>query len=130
MEPKLFMFDRVSAGTGMSPSVEIYNDTNGFKVNASLMPSEAEGHRYVALVGTRVLCQLMFQQGPVRDNGINGLTNEALLAILIHRTEILDTQFPCVENKLALESMKDALWAFNERTNKRIARGVEGTLAP
>ncbi len=55
----------------------------------------------------------------------DGTTNEELLEVLIDRTEFLDAKFPCAENKIALESMKNALFAFNLRTNKRVAQGVE-----
>ena len=58
----------------------------------------------------------------------HGTTNEELLVILIDRTEYLDGLFPCEENKSALEHMRAALEAFNARTSKRIARGVEGKL--
>lgn len=69
-----------------------------------------------------------FQDGPIPANGVNGLTSEALLAILIHRTETLNGQFPCDENELAILHMKKALEAFDARTAKRRARGVEGQL--
>lgn len=67
-----------------------------------------------------------FQDGPIPANGVNGVTNEAMLAILIHRTETLNAQFPCDENELAILHMKKALAAFDARTAKRKARGVEG----
>lgn len=57
----------------------------------------------------------------------NGWTNEALLAVLIHRTKILDGQYPSTFNKLAIDNMSTALLAFNERTASRVSRGVEGT---
>jgi hypothetical protein len=59
---------------------------------------------------------------------VNGLTNEVLLAILIHRTEALDAQYPCDENKEGIEHMKKALEAFNKRTANRKDRGVEDQL--
>ena len=56
---------------------------------------------------------------------VEGTTNEELLQVLIHRTKILDSQFPCHENKQALVKMEEALMWFNERTAKRTAQGVE-----
>lgn len=73
------------------------------------------------------LGELRFQNGPIPANGVNGWTNEAVLAAVIDRTERLNAMFPCEENARAIESMKDALQAFNERTAARKARGVEGT---
>lgn len=67
-----------------------------------------------------------FQDGPIPANGVNGVTSEAMLAILIHRTSTLNANFPCEENELAILHMKKALDWFNTRTAKRKARGVEG----
>ena len=69
---------------------------------------------------------LGFQDGPVKVHGVNGITNESLLAILIDRTRILNSEFPCAENEAALVGMMAAQAAFESRTNARIARGVEG----
>jgi hypothetical protein len=56
---------------------------------------------------------IKFQHGPIKEAGVNGITNEALLAVLIDR--------------VALVHLKKALEAFTERTLNRIERGVEGT---
>lgn len=68
---------------------------------------------------------LHFQDGPAAE-GVNGLTNEALLKVLIHRTKILDSQFPSEHNKQAIAALESALAALNARTADRQARGVEG----
>jgi hypothetical protein len=87
------------------------------------------GHSYYADINagasSRPLALIDFQNGPIREVGTNGFTNEALLAILIHRTETVNKQFPCEENELAIKRMKEALEAFNQRTANRKARGVE-----
>ena len=67
-----------------------------------------------------------FQNGPVPEMGVNGLTNEMLLTILIDRTEILNDKFPCIENGMAISYMKQSLEWFNKRTENRIKRQVEG----
>lgn len=85
------------------------------------------GHYYEIGTKEASLQAVAFQNGPVPEAGVNGVTSEALLAVLIHRTEELNKNFPCEENERAIEHMKDALAAFEERTAKRIARGVEGT---
>lgn len=69
-----------------------------------------------------------FQDGPISDLGVNGVTSEALLKILIHRTKILDENFPSVFNKQAILHMESALKEFNKRTEERRARGVADTL--
>jgi hypothetical protein len=45
--------------------------------------------------------------------------------MLIDRTTILNTKFPCIENDTALYHLGAALRWFNERTTKRVAQGVE-----
>lgn len=90
-----------------------------------------EGHDYDVYFNPEnnpliTLAEIRFQNGPVSSCGVNGVTNEDLLVVLIHRTGILDGKFPCEENKVAIEHMQKALDAFNARTTNRIARNVEG----
>lgn len=73
-----------------------------------------------------VCIPVVFQRGNPAEFGPNGWTNEALLSVLIHRTEVLDAQFPCNENKQAIRHMRDAMFAFGLRTAERKERGVEG----
>lgn len=108
--------------------MRIYTDKNGLAVNAISGTSEGvnvEGHLYQVLAGVEPVA-IWFQRGGVSENGVNGATNEALLAILIHRTQHLDAKFPCDENKIALRHMREALAAFESRAAARIERGVEG----
>jgi hypothetical protein len=72
---------------------------------------------------------LRFQNGPVDHdgNGVNGITHEALLAVLIDRlTDFQTGPYACEENKLALDSLVAARSALHSRTLLRQARGVEG----
>ncbi len=55
-----------------------------------------------------------------------GVTNEALLAILQDRLEGFQAgEFPCQENQVALEAVREAQAALHRRTLDRIARRVE-----
>lgn len=72
--------------------------------------------------------EILFQNGPIKEFGVNGVTQEALLAIVIDRLRAFQAgPFKCVENELALQKVEDALWQLQERTKTRIARGVEGS---
>lgn len=73
---------------------------------------------------------LRFQKGPIGEFGVNGITNEVLLEVLINRTQKLNALFPCIENRNAIAAMNEALGWFNSRTAARQAQGVEGTNAP
>jgi hypothetical protein len=68
----------------------------------------------------------------MREDGdkIDGVTNEEVLSVLIHRLEALDKKFPCFENEMALSSLKGALSWLNARTEERTKRKVEGTHKP
>ncbi|MCA4232772.1 hypothetical protein [Acinetobacter baumannii] len=114
---------------------EIHTDHNGVSVTHQLfVDPEKEGdeptnlpagHFYDVITGDTIT-PIHFQNGPVKENGVNGVTNEALLAIVIHRTKILNDKFPCDENKRAISYMENALALFEQRTKDRQARGVEG----
>ena len=110
-----------------SPLPNIHSDRNGLTVFASENESTV-GHLY-NVIGPRLLAEVTFQNGPVKTHGVNGATSEAYLAILIHRTEVLNAQFPCKENEEALTYMRAALQSFESRTANRLGRGVEGTAA-
>lgn len=74
--------------------------------------------------------EIRFQEGNPAD-GINGLTNEVLLAILEDRLlGFQQGKFNCRENSLALTKVQEAQAWLQRRTNERIAAGVEGTQTP
>jgi hypothetical protein len=66
-----------------------------------------------------VLCTVKFQTGPVDSSGLNGVTNEQLLQVLLHRTYLLNAQIPCEENQIAITGMQTALAAFELRAAQR-----------
>lgn len=73
---------------------------------------------------------ILFQNGPIAEAGVNGITHEALLAILIDRMEAFQRgPYACAENADALMSLCNAQNALLSRTKKRMDRGVEGTHA-
>jgi len=71
---------------------------------------------------------ISFQNGPIKEFGINGVTQEALLAVVIDRLRCFQAgPFPCRDNAIALSYCEDALMWLQRRTRERIKRGVEGT---
>lgn len=73
-------------------------------------------------------CIISFQNGPIKEVGTNGVTHEALLAIVADRLEGFQSgPFKCDENQDALDHVKAAMAVLKSRTEKRIARNVEGT---
>lgn len=73
---------------------------------------------------------LKFQDGPIGEVGTNGITHEALLAILIDRLQSFQRgEYACRENAIALTHLEDAMHWLQHRTRARVTRGVEGTHA-
>jgi hypothetical protein len=61
---------------------------------------------------------------------INGVTNEEVLEVLIHRLRKLNEKFSCKENAIAITNLESAKMWLNKRTEDRIERQVEGTHKP
>jgi hypothetical protein len=75
-----------------------------------------------------VLDRIQFQSGHVQEHGVNGLTNEVLVAILIDRLRGFQSgQYRGRENACALTHFEEGLMWLQKRTVERIQRGVEGT---
>ena len=71
---------------------------------------------------------IRFQNGPIKENGKNGIHNEDLIAIVIDRLRGFQSgDFACRDNALALTKLQEALFWLRNRTNERKSRGIEGT---
>lgn len=74
------------------------------------------------------ICGIKFQLGPVREAGLNGATNEALIAVVLDRLRAFQgSPFACRFNALAITKLEEATMWLEERTRERKRRGVEGT---
>lgn len=77
---------------------------------------------------TAPFCCVNFQNGPIKENGVNGIHNEDLLCIVADRLIGFEAgRFACDENAAALKAVMYALSMLRIRTEKRKTRGVEGT---
>ena len=75
-----------------------------------------------------VLAELHFQEGPIKECGVNGVMNEDLIAMVITRLEHFQkSEFACRENALAITKLEEALLWLRKRTMGREKRNVEGT---
>lgn len=71
---------------------------------------------------------LQFQNGPIAEVGVNGITQEVLLAICADRLRSFQAgPYACRENALALTKIEEAQHWLHHRTRARMERGVEGT---
>lgn len=70
--------------------------------------------------------ECLFQDGAVREVGINGLQWQQLLVISLSILKKLNADFPCRENSITITKLEEALMWQEKRTQERIKRGVEG----
>lgn len=71
---------------------------------------------------------VIFQNGPIAEAGVNGLTHEVLLEIVAHRLECFSKwPYSTCYNVRALSLVRQAQDQLHQRTRERMARGVEGT---
>lgn len=98
-------------------------EISGFDTNTN--PASFDGQLYQSSFSRDVI---LFQNGSVKEYGVNGITQEALMAIVIDRLRGFQSgPFSCRENAIALTHCEDALMWLQRRTVARIKRGVEGT---
>ena len=100
-------------------------------ITAMDAPGNGGANHYYAIdvAGTENGIDIRFQDGPVAENGVNGITQEVLLAVAIDRLQCFQRgPFACRENAIALTHIETAMMWLQQRTRDRIARQVEGTM--
>lgn len=76
---------------------------------------------------SKTVCTINFQKGPVKEVGVNGVTEKELLLILKDRLEnFQNSSFKCSYNASTLECINNALAFTDARTKDRESRKVEG----
>ena len=74
------------------------------------------------------LVSIHFQEGPIKENGVNGVCNEDLIAMVIRRLESFQqSEFKCEENAMAITKLEESLIWLRKRKLDRETRGVVGT---
>lgn len=103
-------------------------------ITADERGSGGASHKYVIALtplahdAPRSAFPIHFQNGPLQEAGANGVSNEALLAIVIDRLRGFQSgAFACRDNAIALTNLEESLMWLQKRTRDRMARGVEGT---
>ena len=75
-----------------------------------------------------ILGVISFQDGPIKEFGVNGVMNEDLIAVVIDRLQGFQSgDYKCRENAIALTKLEEALLWLRKRTMDRERRNVEGT---
>lgn len=99
-----------------------YNAPHHFVVTTMKDRLDGKGKAEVAIQ------EIHFQEGPIKEAGVNGVMNEDLIAMVICRLEHFNqSEFRCRENSMAITKLEEALLWLRKRTMGREKRGVEGT---
>lgn len=68
-----------------------------------------------------------FQNGGLKEVGANGITDQALLAIILDRVRSFNEgPFRCRENSMIITKGEEMMMWMEKRSNDRARRGVEG----
>lgn len=72
-------------------------------------------------------CEINFQNGGLKDVGPNGITEQALMAIILDRYRSFNAgPYSCRENAMVITKLEEVLMWSEKRANDRAKRGVEG----
>jgi len=111
--------------------VNAANDT--LTVTAVDEPGAGGAHHHYAIdcaTNDDAAADIKFQNGPIAEVGVNGLTHEVLLAIIADRLRSFQKgPYACKANACALTHIEEAQHWLQQRTIERMRRGVEGTHA-
>ena len=90
-------------------------------------PADAAALNYARATDTEGVA-VIFQNGPIAEFGVNGLTHEVLLAIVADRLRSFQKgPYACKATAFALTHIEEAQHWLQQRTIERMRRGVEGT---
>lgn len=103
----------------------IFIDPLGIKIEAQ--PTEVGNNNYNLVQETcRLQHQIKFQNGSPQL-GVNGLSNEAVIATVLHRLNKQNESFPSAYNTLAILFLQGALTALHTRVKDRTEFGIYDT---
>ncbi|MEA5001337.1 MAG: hypothetical protein VB017_05585 [Endomicrobiaceae bacterium] len=80
-------------------------------------------------VGTgKQLTKIVFQDGPIKEFGINGVQNEDLIGCVLARLQAFQNgDYKCRENALAITKFEEGLLWLRARTNRIEQLGIQET---
>lgn len=105
-----------------------YNAPHHFLVFKADVDPNTKGRSPKGIAAGDCVGAVNFQEGPIKECGVNGVCNEDLIAMVICRLEgFQNSEFKCRENAMAIIKLEERLMWLRKRTQDREARGVEGT---
>jgi hypothetical protein len=110
--------------TEFTTTPDTHASENGHWNNVSIKgPTHWNGTKYI---GGDTWLLIEFQNGPVKECGVNGVQLPDVLRACLARYKMLNKSFPCRENSLVITKLQEALMWDDERTARRTIQGVEG----
>lgn len=115
-----------------------YNREHIVVKTADVRASDGANHKYQVLVYTNPLsegvqqgpiatCDINFQDGGLSEVGPNGITDQALIAVVLDRVRgFNEGPYRCRENSVMITKLEEALMWDRKRADDRSMRGVEG----
>lgn len=88
--------------------------------------TEVRPNKFIYVRHDKNSISFTIQNGPIKENGVNGCQVLTLIQTAEKIIEELDNKFPCRENSKTLLHLRQAIEAQEERTANREKRGVEG----
>ena len=89
---------------------------------AAMLKSPAS--KYIEITDSTL--EFTIQDGPIGENGVNGLQVTDMLIYIKELYKSLNKSFPCRENSLTITKIEEALHWQDARTKDREERKVEG----
>ena len=104
----------------------VYRDALGNLVQP--LPTELGHNRYdIHGPNDSFRQEIYFQNGSPMQNGVNGLSNEAIIATVLHRISKQNESYPSAYNVLTIYLLEAALTALHARVKQRTDFGIYDT---
>jgi hypothetical protein len=102
---------------------------NGYKVchmDSNWPKFRDQLDRFIRIDHKYTVIAFHIQDGPVKENGVNGCQVDTIIEAAKLIIEGLNKNFPCRENSVAITKLDEALMWLEKRKKDREKRGVEG----
>ncbi len=98
----------------------------GNQMDLAVFEETIRPHNYIYVRDDVNSLSFTLQNGPIKENGVNGCQVTDVLEVCRMIIAGLNEQFPCRENAITLTKLDEALLWQGKRTQDRERRGVEG----